>query len=150
MKTKVHEFAKEKGYTPKEMLDMLKEKGVIVKTPISPLPIEVMEDLRASIPQKITNNNETSKDAILPSSTNKLKIKSFQTLAFPGVEPRFNQCALGIKRTVKNGRNEFSLLTIAFDPDTLEFKLVKEEPKRTDSEAILDFRMATRKMKVEQ
>ncbi len=168
-KVKVFELAKEKGYTDnKELLDILKEMGVAVKTPISSIPNEDLERVRKTVSAKVpepftpveedepvaaaaarraTADRPNVKDQITPE---KLKVRPFQTVEFEGLDKKFSQCLLGIKREVIDGKKVSSLLTVAFNPDTLEMKVVSEEPKRTDAEAILEFRMAVRKLKVEQ
>lgn len=146
---KVYELAKEKGYQSKEFLTMLKEMGVAVKTPISPIPEESLNKARSVTP-KIVENPKVEAPIEQIGNLEKLKLREFPKVSFEGLDERFSQCALGIRRQIVDGRKVFSLLTFAFDPSTMETKLVKDEPKRTDAEAILDFRMAVRKMKVEQ
>jgi hypothetical protein len=159
---KVFELAKEKGYGSKEFLAIIKEMGVVVRTPISTLP----DDSVPLIREKVAPKEITAKDAVVvvpASDANNadstlvdgifsvtLPKRSFQTVTFEGLEPRFNQALLGIRRRMLHGKKLFSILTLALDPETLETKLVSEEVKRTDSEAILEFRMLVRKLKIEQ
>ena len=152
---KVFQLAKEGSYDSKVVLDGLKEAGIAVKTPVSVIPEGDVERARSLFPAplipkaRITEVVMTAPEKVVEQQVvTQLKTREFNTVAAEGLEPRFNQYVMGVRRRMVEGRKKFSVLTVAFDPATLELKLLKEDEKRSEAEAILELKAGMVKRKV--
>lgn len=153
---KVFELAKKNGYDSKDVLNGLKEIGIPVKTPVSVIPEADLVKAETLFPPPVAPK-ERVRDVVLPTpaphvdapQVTQIKVREIPTVAAEGLEPRFNQYVMGIRRRKGEGnKKEYSVLTVAFDADTLEFRLLKEEPKKTEAEAVLELKAGMVKRKV--
>lgn len=152
---KVFQLAKELGWDSKEILDALKGKGFAVKTPLSLVPEDALNFIYTEFPKQLPKTSgivhkvlPVEEKVEVPVDNRILKVRPFDVVPAEGLETRFSQYVMGIRRRIIDGRKTFSVLTVAFDPVTLEFKLLKEDAKRTDPESILFLKQQMSKRKV--
>lgn len=139
------------------MLDKLKGLGIVVRTPVSVIPVADLAKAEEAFPFNASAQPAPKMSEVVPvfpakhvdsPIIDKLKQRAFKTVAAEGMEARFNQYTVGIRRRMENGAKKFSLLTVAFDPDTLEMQVVKDEPKRTEAQTVLDLKYEITRRKI--
>ncbi len=151
---KVFELAKKYGKDNKELLDVLKKAGYQVKTPVSLLPMEKLEDIKILLGLKeevvakplVTPATEIlqtpiSAPSVVPQREHtKKERRQLKKHSVPGVDGRFSQYAVGIRRVMENDRMMFYVVSYLFDPDTMETKVASQVLKRTESDAIMSLK----------
>lgn len=152
---KLFQYAKENGYTSTDVLRGLKEAGVEIKTPLSNLTDEALAKAKELFPASAIPKERVTPVDFVPEAkpvvethVDKLKARGFDNIQAEGLPEGFTQYIMGIRRRFVDGKKQFSVLTYAINPDTLEVKLVKEEEKKTDSAAILNLKENMVKRKI--
>ena len=152
---KLFQYAKDNGYNSADVLRGLKEAGVEVKTPLSNLSEEALAKAKELFPVFAIPKSKVTEIPFVPTDNTKpevhvdtLKVRGFDNVQAEGLETGYTQYVMGIRRRMVDGKKNFSVLTYAINPDTLDIKLLKEEEKKTESAAVLALKETMVKRKI--